>query len=37
MPEPRDLPAPGLPDATTDDLVLSLDLETTPEFPAGKE
>jgi DNA gyrase subunit A len=37
IPEPKDLPAPGLPDTTTDDLVLSLNLETTPEFPAGKE
>ena len=34
LPEPGDLPAP---DPTTDDLVRSLDLETTPEFPAGKE
>jgi DNA gyrase subunit A len=37
MPEATVLPAPSLPDATTDDLVLSLNLETTPEFPAGKE
>ncbi|HEY5249109.1 MAG TPA: DNA gyrase subunit A, partial [Dermatophilaceae bacterium] len=41
-PRPRDLPAtclpaPSLPDPTTDDLLLSLELETTPEFPAGKE
>jgi hypothetical protein len=32
-----DPPSLSLPEATTDDLVLSLDLETTPEFPAGKE
>jgi DNA gyrase subunit A len=37
LPEPMDLPLPTLPDSTTDDLVLSLDLETTPEFPAGQE
>jgi len=37
IPEPKDLPSPRLPDPTTDDLVLSLNLETTPEFPAGKE
>jgi len=35
-PEPRDVPSPGLPESL-DDLVLSLDLETTPEFPAGQE
>jgi DNA gyrase subunit A len=37
IPEPRDVASPRLPDPTTDDLVLSLNLETTPEFPAGKE
>ena len=37
LPEPTDLPSRSLPDPTTDDLVLSLDLETTPEFPAGKQ
>jgi DNA gyrase subunit A len=37
VPEPRNLPSSSLSDSTTDDLVLSLDLETTPEFPAGKE
>ena len=36
-PEPRDIPSLSLPDPTTDDLVLSLNLETDPEFPAGKE
>ena len=29
--------APDLLAPTTDDLLRSLDLETTPEFPAGKE
>ena len=37
LPKPMDPPSLSLPEATTDDLVLSLDLETTPEFPAGKE
>jgi DNA gyrase subunit A len=37
LPEPTGLPPRSLPDPTTDDLVLSLDLETTPEFPAGKQ
>jgi DNA gyrase subunit A len=36
LPEPVDVPTLGLPDPTTDDLVLSLGLETTPEFPAGQ-
>jgi DNA gyrase subunit A len=36
-PEPLDAPCLNLPDPTTDDLVLSLGLETTPEFPAGQE
>jgi len=36
LPEPRDVPALSLPDSATDDLVLSLGLETTPEFPAGR-
>jgi len=36
-PEPRELPLPGPPDDSLDDLVLSLELETTPEFPAGQE
>jgi DNA gyrase subunit A len=36
-PEPLDAPWLNLPDPTTDDLVLSLGLETTPEFPAGQE
>jgi len=37
LPEPGDLSAPDLLAPTTDDLLRSLDLETTPEFPAGKE
>jgi DNA gyrase subunit A len=37
LPEPGDLPAPGPAESTTEELLLSLDLETTPEFPAGKE
>ena len=36
LPEPRDLPSLSLPDSTTDDLALSLALETEPEFPAGQ-
>ena len=36
-PEPLDAPSFNLPESTTDDLVLSLELETTPEFPAGQE
>ena len=37
LPEPIDAPQLGAPDPTTEDLLLSLDLETTPEFPAGQE
>jgi DNA gyrase subunit A len=37
LPKPVDLPSLRLPETTTEDLLLSLDLETTPEFPAGKE
>jgi DNA gyrase subunit A len=37
LPTPSDLPSPGATDTTTEDLLLSLDLETPPEFPAGKE
>jgi DNA gyrase subunit A len=37
LPEPMDVRSLGLSDSATDDLVLSLDLETTPEFPAGQE
>ena len=36
-PEPLDAPCLNLPDPTTDDLVLALGLETTPEFPAGQQ
>jgi DNA gyrase subunit A len=36
LPEPRDLPSLNLPNSTTDDLALSLALETEPEFPAGQ-
>jgi len=36
LPEPMDLPSLSLPDSTTDDLALSLALETEPEFPAGQ-
>jgi DNA gyrase subunit A len=36
LPEPRNLPSLSLPDSTTDDLALSLALETEPEFPAGQ-
>jgi DNA gyrase subunit A len=37
LPEPSDTPQPAVPGTSTEDLLLSLDLETTPEFPAGKE
>jgi len=37
LPEPQDIPSSSLPDSTAEDLELSLALETTPEFPAGKE
>jgi DNA gyrase subunit A len=36
LPAPVDVPMLSLTDPTTDDLVLSLRLETTPEFPAGQ-
>jgi DNA gyrase subunit A len=37
LPEPLETPSLSLPESTTEDLVLSLGLETTPEFPAGQE
>ena len=37
LPEPWALPSPDRPEATTEDLLLSLGLETTPEFPAGQQ
>jgi len=37
LPEPLETPSLSLPEFTTEDLVVSLGLETTPEFPAGQE
>jgi DNA gyrase subunit A len=37
LPEPVDATAPSAPGSTTEDLLLSLDLETTPEFPSGRQ
>ncbi len=37
LPKPRDLSLPIETGSSTEELLLSLDLETAPEFPAGKE
>jgi len=36
LPEPMEVPSLDLPGSASEDLARSLDLETTPEFPAGK-
>jgi DNA gyrase subunit A len=37
LPEPSTLHEPSAPQSSTEDLLASLRLETTPEFPAGQE
>jgi DNA gyrase subunit A len=37
LPEPMEVPSLSLPGSASEDLARSLDLETTPEFPAGQE